>query len=440
MFHDLALARRTAADPRPRSATSTGTGLVGIAGLLVWTTIATYYGMDGPYAALVNVAACGLPMVVWSILVDKVHRRPSTGIDWHAPRKWRETIDISMVKIAGLWLTWAGIAGIYAVSRFYWSFEWGAFPFAMWCFERAAPVLVILSVPYIVWLDRYLVAPRDGCWALGAWILGLKQPIVHDAIYNHLRCWAVKAFFLAFMLAIVPPGFGNFVRGDVAGMWRDPVALSNWLITFMFSIDVAFATVGYMLTMKPLDAHIRTANPYAAAWMAALICYPPFTLMGEGEPLDYHPGTSDWTHWFAGHPVLLAAVGATLVALTAIYAWATVAFGLRFSNLTHRGIITNGPYALSRHPAYLSKNLFWLLSTIPVLTLGSWTDAVRATVLMGVVAGVYYWRARTEERHLLADPDYRAYWDWMERNGPVPRLFAWMKGEPRMPASPTTGA
>src|SRR3546814_9443470 len=26
--------------------------------------------------------------------------------------------------------------------------------------------------------------------------------------------------------------------------------------------DVAFATVGYMLTMKPLDAHIRTANPY----------------------------------------------------------------------------------------------------------------------------------------------------------------------------------
>ena len=39
-----------------------------------------------------------------------------------------------------------------------------------------------------------------------------------------------------------------------------------------------------------------------------------------------------------------------LVALTAIYAWATVAFGFRFSNLTHRGILTHGPYALVAAP------------------------------------------------------------------------------------------
>jgi hypothetical protein len=43
------------------------------------------------------------------------------------------------------------------------------------------------------------------------------------------------------------------------------VALANWLITFMFVIDVAFATAGYILTFRPLDSHIRTANPYAAA-------------------------------------------------------------------------------------------------------------------------------------------------------------------------------
>ena len=40
--------------------------------------------------------------------------------------------------------------------------------------------------------------------------------------------------------------------------------------------------------------------------MAALICYPPFILMDDGGPLDYHAGTQDWTCWFAGHPVLLA--------------------------------------------------------------------------------------------------------------------------------------
>ena len=48
--------------------------------------------------------------------------------------------------------------------------------------------------------------------------------------------------------------------------------------------------------------------------------------------------------------------GAILVVLTGIYAWATMAFGLRFSNLTHRGILTHGPYAFTKHPAYMSKN------------------------------------------------------------------------------------
>ena len=431
MYHDTALAAAAKADPRPRSAVSTGCGLAGLVGLLCWVGVARWYGMDGPYAALVDVAACGLPMVLWAVLVDKVHRNPTTGIDWSNRKPWRETIDISLTKLAGLWLTWAGIALIYGAGRFYWQ---GNFAFSMWCFGYAAPFLFVASIPYIILLDQRAVDPKDGCWALGAWLMGLNEPIDREAIYNHLRSWAVKAFFLAFMLAIVPPGFGDFVRGDTSTVLHDPVALANWLITFMFVIDVAFATVGYILAMKPLDSHIRTANPFAASWMAALICYPPFIMMGDNGPLDYHPGTSDWMHWFAGHPVILACVGAVLVGLTAIYAWATIAFGFRFSNLTNRGILTHGPYAFSRHPAYLSKNLFWWISTIPFLTTGSLVDAGRATILMCAVSGVYYWRAKTEERHLGLDPAYREYSAWMDRNGLVPRAFAWALGRKRAAA------
>ena len=57
---------------------------------------------------------------------------------------------------------------------------------------------------------------------------------------------------------------------------RSPPRPKTWIF-------VVFATVGYVLTLKPLDAHIRTANPYAAGWMAALICYPPFILMNYKE-------------------------------------------------------------------------------------------------------------------------------------------------------------
>jgi protein-S-isoprenylcysteine O-methyltransferase Ste14 len=424
MIHDTSLRRRT--DPRPRSAVSHGAGLSGLLGVIAWIALCRWFGMDGPYAALCNLAAAGVPMVLWSLLVDKVHRSSTTGLDWSLRRPWRATLDTSLTKLAGLWATWAGIALIYGTGRFYWS---GNFAFAMTCFTAAAPVLLVLSAPYVLWIDRYTVEPKDGAWHLGAWLTGQAE-VEPEAIWGHLRSWGVKAFFLAFMLAIVPSQFGDFVRAEAATIFHDPVALANWLITFMFTIDVAFATVGYMLTFRPLDSHIRSANPFAAAWMAALICYPPFVLMAAGGPLDYHPGTADWVYWFGGHPVVLALLGAVLVGLTGLYAWATVAFGLRFSNLTHRGILTHGPYALSRHPAYLAKNLFWWVSTIPMLSTASPVDAARATLLLAAVSGVYFWRAKTEERHLGLDPVYRDYSGWMSRRGPVPRFWGWVFGRP----------
>lgn len=423
MYHDPALAAETRSDPRPRSAVSGGVGLVGLCGMAGWIAVAHHYRLDGPYAAMVNVAAAALPMVLWSVFVDKVHRSPSTGIDWGLRRAWRETIDLSVTKLTGLWLTWGGIAAIYALGRVWWDTRYANYPFAMECFQLAAPALFVLSIPYVLWLDRRMAEPKDGAWMLGAWLMGLGG-VDRAMIHNHLRSWAVKAFFLAFMLAIVPPNFAEFVTIDTEGLLADPVRLAGACIGFMFVIDVAFATSGYILTFRPLDSHIRSANPYAAGWAAALICYPPFLLMGDGGPLDYHPGGADWSYWLAGQPWALAGLGAVLVTLTGIYAWATVAFGIRFSNLTHRGVLTHGPYAFSRHPAYIAKNLFWWLSGLPFLATTGWSDAVRNAAVMACVSGVYYWRARTEERHLLLDPAYQDYHAWMTRNGLVPRAFA----------------
>lgn len=419
---------------RPSSAVSTAVGLAGLAGLALWVFIARNFGSiaaslgypglperaAGPYAALIAVVACGLPMILWSLLVDKVHRRPSTGLDWSLKRPVAEVLDTSIIKIAGLWATWAGIAALYMLCRWYWA---GQYLFSMEVFTLIAIPLVIVSVPYVVWLDRYMVDPRDGGWHFGAWIAG-RDDWDGREIRHHLRAWAVKGFFLAFMVSIVPPGFRDLVNMNFAEVWQNPVWLANALITTMFVVDVQFATVGYALTMKPLDAHIRTANPYLSGWVAALICYPPFILMNNGGPLDYHVATSDWAYWFDGQMGLLWFWGAILVILTAIYAWATVAFGLRFSNLTHRGILTHGPYRWTKHPAYLSKNAYWWLATLPFLvTSGSIADMARNTALLALVSAVYYWRAKTEEKHLMADPAYADYAAWMDRNAPITRGF-----------------
>lgn len=395
--------------------------MAGLVGTFLWCLIAFHYGLDAPGWALVNVLACGIPMVLWSLFVDKVHRNPTTGMDWDSPaRPVRDVIDTSLTKLAGLWATWAIIAGLYCIFRYYWR---GNYLFAMELFTYGAVPLFLASIPYVIWIDTRLKDPKDGSWHFGALLMGLEG-WNKDAILHHLRAWAVKGFFLAFMISIVPGGYAHFIGTNFDEVLSNPVALTQWLITMMFMLDVAFATVGYLLTLKPLDAHIRSANPFMQGWVAALMCYPPFILMGPGSPLDYHQAGSDWVVWLQQWPLVQAGVGFLLVLLTGIYAWATIAFGLRFSNLTDRGIITHGPYALTKHPAYVSKNLFWWFETLPFLvTSNSMVDAIRNTAILALVSGIYFWRAKTEEKHLSADPAYRAYAEWMAQHSPMAKLL-----------------
>jgi protein-S-isoprenylcysteine O-methyltransferase Ste14 len=441
---------------RPVSDVSTGVGLAGLAGLFAWIAVCRSYPeiaaalgltgplsgergvLSGPYAALAAMLFTALPMAAWSVLVDKVHRRPSTGIDWTLKRPLDEVLPVAVVKLCGLWATWALIAAFYALARWYWS---GPYLFAMEVLAVAALPLVMLSIPYVIWLDRHLIEPRDATFQFGACVLGggvagRGTTWESGAIAKHWRAWAIKGFFGAFMISILPPGFAQVVAADPGQLLANPADFIMTLVTLLFVIDVQVGTVGYLFTLRPLDSHIRSGNPLLAGWLAALLCYPPFVwgIIGpSNQVLSYEFATPGWAHWMAGNTPLLWGWGGLLVLLTGIYAWATVAFGIRFSNLTYRGVLTHGPYRFTRHPAYLSKNLFWWVSVLPFLVTGPPIEGLRNCVFLLVVNAIYYWRARTEEAHLLADDaKYREYHAWMEQHGlitaPLARVMRMLAG------------
>ena len=432
----------------PKSDVSPWVGLVGLCTLLAYILFARNFPeistglgfandlgrLSGPYSALTAMALTGAAMAAWSVLVDKVHRNPSTGIDWNRKRPLSETLDISITKLAGLWVTWFVIGAFYCVGRWYWD---GQYLFSMRVLGAAIVPLVVLSVPYVLWIDRVMVNPRDHAWHFGAMLIGREAYDWHE-VKKHGRSWAIKGFFSAFMISILPPGFAAIVDGNLAEIIGDPVRLGVFLFEILFVIDVQIGTVGYLLTMRPLDAHIRSGNPFLAGWIAAFFCYPPLNWGVLGQILKYENNTADWAYWFADYPALLWAWAAWLVFLTGVYAWATVAFGVRFSNLTYRGVLTNGPYRFTRHPAYLSKNMFWWSSVLPFLvTNGSYVDMIRNTVFITLVSALYYWRARTEEAHLLLeDAKYRQYYDWMQANGAITSRLAKLfhRANPRKPA------
>tara|TARA_B100000678_G_scaffold205780_1_gene173395 strand:+ start:142 stop:1506 length:1365 start_codon:yes stop_codon:yes gene_type:complete len=427
-------ATSTASTPAPpRSDVSAGVGLVGLAGLIGWIAFCRSFPeivaafdlplprnrLDGPYAALMGLVFSGVPMVLWSIFVDKVHRNPSTGLVWGKTADSDETRAVSFTKLAGLWATWAVLAAMYAIGRWYWD---GQYLFAMEVLSAAVIPALVLSIPYVFWLDRRMENPRDATWHFGAFLLA-REPWDREKVIGHWRAWIIKGFFGAFMISILPGGFREVVNADLAQLALQPGALAVTMISLLFVIDVQIGTVGYVMTLRPLDSHIRSGNPFLAGWLAALLCYPPFVygVMDSGGLLAYETNAPGWRHWLADNSLMLSLWGGWLVVLTGVYAWATVVFGLRFSNLTYRGVITHGPYRFTRHPAYFSKNLFWWSAALPFLvTDGGPMEALRNCVGLALVSGIYYWRARTEEAHLLReDAKYREYHAWMAENGVI---------------------
>lgn len=185
------------------------------------------------------------------------------------------------------------------------------------------------------------------------------------------------------------------VEGLVHGGWFEQYGYS-FAIAVLFLVDTAYFSFGYLIEDERLGNKVRSVEPTFFGWFIALMCYPPFNNWTT-QLLEWHSDhTSLDSYW------LSVALHIGEIVLLAVYTWASVALGTKCSNLTNRGTIARGPYAVVRHPAYVSKVTAWWLMAVPVMS-----PVVAASVSAWTM--VYVFRALTEERHLEADPDYRAY-------------------------------
>lgn len=181
-----------------------------------------------------------------------------------------------------------------------------------------------------------------------------------------------------------------------------------FLMRLILIVDVLCFTLGYLVELPRLDNRIRSVDPTWLGWTAALLCYPPLNQVTGailGSQVSDFPQFND--------PTLHLALNLLLLALMAGYASASLALGFKASNLTHRGIVSRGPYALVRHPAYLFKNLAWWIGAIPMVSAAfalSVFDGVQALASVIGWSMLYVLRALTEEDHLRSvDGDYAAY-------------------------------
>ncbi|MBI4983737.1 hypothetical protein HZC32_03775 [Candidatus Woesearchaeota archaeon] len=202
----------------------------------------------------------------------------------------------------------------------------------------------------------------------------------------------VKLFFL--------PTMTNFFYSNFNGLLTFSIRSFSWYsfsLTILLTLDTLIFSIGYAFESRKLRNAVKSVEPTFFGWFVALIGYPPFnSIVGN----YVHWGANDYVPFW--NPTLTIIFRITIIFLIVIYAWATVALGLKSSNLTNRGIVTKFPYSIVRHPAYVGKNLAWWITLLPVM---NWSFALG----MLFWSIIYFFRATTEERHLIQDPDYVKY-------------------------------
>jgi protein-S-isoprenylcysteine O-methyltransferase Ste14 len=405
----------------PQSATHFALGLAAMsAGLgLVWFIAnAGKFGVNHipGYAPLLPCFGVVFVIAVAEWFFPALRASPGAGLS----RKPLRPLNLRRagIRIVGV------IATLAVVAFAYWLFpEYrGNFYDPYWQFLRSIAPLAIFMPIYVVWADTRTLAPEDEYYAFGALFAARSVEPDWPLIRRHLLGWTVKAFFLPLMTVYLS-GEIQSLQGAFGGLASNHGVMPVYQVVYhlSYTVDLLFCVVGYSATLRLFDAQIRSVEPTVAGWLVAIVCYQPFYSVIGRFYLQYDDNIY-WDNWLQNWPLVRAAWAAVIIALTVTYALCTVSFGLRFSNLTNRGIITGGPYRFTKHPAYLSKNLSWWLISVPFISAQGWSEALHNCLLLGLLNALYYARARTEERHLSRDPVYVAYARWIDEHGLVRRL------------------
>ncbi len=408
------------ARPLPASICSNLINVIGVVAFLAAMAYCRDHDIHGMIATLVSVGFYGVVVLGLEVIFLRTPMRPSTGLDF---RTFHWNADRVFYKIVGLYGCYGFLALLYWGLPIYSQDFFNPYKDAL---DIVMPYLMVAALPYVAFVDSFMKQPEDNYYWFGRLLLLRPRGTSWKAFGQLLLGWVVKGYFLPLMFVFMIEDVDYLLGLDLTGNNITFLNVFHPFVSIVFVLDLLAAVAGYMMTFRLFDTHIRSAEPTFFGWFVCLLCYHPFNDTYMDTWIAYRGNDARWIDWLQDSPDLLMLWGSAIAFLIFIYSVAGMNFGIRFSNLTHRGVLTNGMYRFTKHPEYISKNSFWWLTFIPFVPLQGDSDSIMETVrfilLMSGVSLTYFLRARTEERHMSRDPVYVAYALWMNDNGVLRKL------------------
>lgn len=419
-------ALRARARGRSGNAPPAITGVVGFSAFLFGFFLWPKGILGSPKAELLGfLVVIVVPMIVADVLVGRTWRQPDAGLDLDAPVKWRRLAS----REAGLKMV--GVVATMAVAWTYFTMvpmyrdTWYANAIAP--FMNHVPVFTFLLAAYVAGLHVISRDGNDGWSEFGRFVLSGGARGDRGQVADHIGATLVKVFYLPLMFGFTLDDWSFFYSGPVTIISFQQAF--DFLYRFIFFVDVTFGLIGYSISMRLFNAHVRWPEQRLSGWLICLMCYAPFWQV-LGRNFFSYSDSITWGTLFPEGSFTYDLWGCLILLLSSLYSASTVSFGLRFSNLTYRGTVCNGPYAYVRHPAYLTKNLSWWLIELPFLATTP-HEAMANTLGLIAVNLIYYVRARHEEACCALHADYRSYSRYLRRYSPVLRLARGLRAAAR---------
>jgi isoprenylcysteine carboxyl methyltransferase (ICMT) family protein YpbQ len=309
----------------------------------------------------------------------------------------RRLLRILSVRAAGFAAVCLLAVGSYVLQRIFILHDWQLQGNLLW---------LLLPLFFSVLLDLITSRPYvDEYWSLGCVLVSGLRKLTPIAKRDFGSCF-IKVLFYPMMFVYVEKYLDLFQHYWLPGSWT-AAGIYNSLLIYGLLVDLIFGASGYALSLRILGNRVRSVNPYPAGWLVTIVCYSPFwDMVGRFIVFQWYV---DWIALTKNWPIVQSIWLTMIACCFAVYAWATVELGPKFSNLTYRGTVESGPYRLMKHPAYVSKVISYWLITVPFVPMHGWAFAFQQCLALSLSCSIYYFRAKYEEKHLLQYPEYQAY-------------------------------